>query len=276
MGARCGLSERSSRAPNAPAQRAAKLSKVARTVPSQTSVRNRLLLRLSPEDYDLVSAHLEFIKLPKGHVIAEPGVAFTHVFFLESGVGSIVVRSAEGHQVEAGLFGLEGFSPVEAVLGSDTSPHLILIQVADDAWRLPVDVLRRAADASPSLRGLLLRYVQALNTQSAFTALSNAMHPIEERLARWVLMCDDRTDTNEMALTHESLSIMLGVRRPTVTTALHMLEGNRFIRTERGVITVVDRNGLEEFAGDAYGVPEAEYERLIGPLRAARRPVSAG
>lgn len=96
--------------------------------------------------------------------------------------------------------------------------------------------------------------------------MSNAVHPIDERLARWLLMCHDRTIGNEMALTHEFLSIMLAVRRPSVTTALHVLEGNGFIQAERGYITVRDRHGLEDFARDSYGRPDAEYRRLIGPL----------
>ena len=244
-------------------------------MPDQKTLRNRLLSLLSPEDFGSLVAQLELVKLGKGHVIAEPGQTITHVYFPESGVGSIIAQSPEGLQVEAGLFGFDGFSPVETVLGSDSSPHRILIQVADDSWRLPAQVLRDAVNARPSLRALLLRYVQALTTQSAYTALSNVMHPMEERLARWVLMCDDRTHSSEMALTHEFISIMLGVRRPSVTTALHVLEGNGFIRSERGAITVVNRAALEEFAGDAYGVPEAEYARLIGPLRDARRTSSA-
>lgn len=110
--------------------------------------------------------------------------------------------------------------------------------------------------------------------QTSYTALSNAVHPIAERLARWLLMSDDRLD-GDLPLTHEFLSIMLAVRRPSVTTALHVLEGNGFIRAARGSIVVRDRAALEEFAGDAYGVPEAEYERLIGPLR-GRVPVPDG
>lgn len=102
--------------------------------------------------------------------------------------------------------------------------------------------------------------------QTSYTALSNAVHPVDERLARWLLMCHDRVDGDELALTHEFLSLMLAVRRPSVTTALHVLEGNRFITAERGYITIRDRRRLEEFAGDAYGRPEAEYKRLIGPM----------
>ena len=124
-----------------------------------------------------------------------------------------------------------------------------------------------AISRSPSLHDLLLRYVQTLQLQASYTALSNAVHPIEERLARWLLMCHDRWDTNAMPLTHEFMSIMLAVRRPSVTTSLHVLEGNGFIRAERGNIIIRDRAGLEEFAGDSYGPPEREYERLIGRLR---------
>jgi CRP-like cAMP-binding protein len=111
-----------------------------------------------------------------------------------------------------------------------------------------------------------LRFAQVQGVQTAFTALSNAVHPINERLARWLLMCHDRHDSDEIPLTHEFLSLMLAVRRPSVTTALHVLEGNRFIRAERGHVTIRNRTALEEFAGDGYGKPEAEYRRLIGPM----------
>ena len=132
------------------------------------------------------------------------------------------------------------------------------------------EVLRKAAEASTTLRNLLLRYAQAFSVQTSFTALSNAVHPIEERLARWLLMCHDRVEGNEVPLTHEFLSLMLAVRRPTVTTALHVLEGNRFITAERGLITIRDRPRLEEFAGNSYGRAETEYERLIGRIDPAQ------
>jgi hypothetical protein len=103
-----------------------------------------------------------------------------------------------------------------------------------------------------------------VGVQAAYTALSNAVHQVDERLARWLLMCHDRTATDEISLTHEFLSLMLAVRRPSVTTAIHMLEGNRFISAERGFITIRDREGLEEFAADAYGGPEREYETILG------------
>ena len=102
--------------------------------------------------------------------------------------------------------------------------------------------------------------------QTAFTTLANVTHPVEVRLARWLLMCDDRSDGDEVRLTHEYMAVMLAVRRPSVTIALHILEGNGFIKARRGMITVRDRPGLVEFSDGSYGRPEAEYTRLIGPF----------
>jgi CRP-like cAMP-binding protein len=111
---------------------------------------------------------------------------------------------------------------------------------------------------------MMLRYAQALNVQTSGAAFSNAEHTVEMRLARWLLMCHDRVDGDEFKLTHDFISMMLGVRRAGVTTALHVLEGHHLIRARRGSITVVDRDALMTLADDAYGLPEAEYERLFG------------
>ena len=143
------------------------------------------------------------------------------------------------------------------------------MQVAGEGWRLPAQALTAAVRQSPSLHELLLRFVQTLAVQTGATSLSNAVHHNDERLARWLLMCDDRADGGEVALTPDFMALMLAVRRPSVTTALHVLEGNGFIIAERGCIRIRNRAGLEDFAKDAYGVPEAEYRRLIGDLRPA-------
>lgn len=121
---------------------------------------------------------------------------------------------------------------------------------------------------SPTSTGLLrpafLRYVQVVLVQTAHTALANAHARLEDRLCRWILMCCDRLDGDLLPLTHEFLSMMLGVRRAGVTTAIHLLEGRGLIRARRGCIEIVDRDGLKAGAADIYGVPEAEYRRLIG------------
>jgi CRP-like cAMP-binding protein len=222
---------------------------------------------MSAEDFALLAAHLKPCSASKGTVLFEKDQPIESVWFMDIGIGSIITVSAEGQRVESGIFGRDGFAPVAAVLGGDRSPHDGQVQLPDDCHRISFEDFKQAISQSPSLHGLLLRYAHALSVQTSYTALSNAIHPIEERLARWLLMCHDRSDDNTLPLTHDFMSVMLAVRRPSVTTSLHVLEGNGFIRAERGCIIIRDRAGLEEFAGDAYGPPEREYERLIGPLR---------
>ena len=150
--------------------------------------------------------------------------------------------------------------------GADTTPHEIFTQVPGSALRLGVDDLRTAIRTSPSLHQHLLRYAEAFNVQVAYTALSHGSYTIEERLARWLLMCHDRVDGDDLPLVHEFLSMMLGVRRSGVTIAVQTLEGTGVIKATRGHIIVRDRARLEEAAGGSYGVPEAEYRRLFGQL----------
>ena len=233
----------------------------------QSAVRNRLLRALSPADFALLAPHLAPGKAGKGATLFEKDAPIEAAWFMESGIASLVAISAEGQRVESGLFGREGFGPVAIVMGGDRSPYEGQVQMADDYLRIGAEPLAAAIERSASLRGILLRFAQSLSVQTSYTALSNAVHPIDERLARWLLMCHDRVDGADLPMTHEFLSVMLAVRRPSVTTALHVLEGNGFIRAERGRITVRNRAAMEEFAGDSYGPPEREYERLIGPFR---------
>ena len=222
---------------------------------------------MSPDDFELVAPHLERVDLPRGTTIIIPDHPISHAYFPEAGIGSIVAISPKGSRVEAGLFGFDAASPTSITLGSDRTPHEHLIQVAGFGHRIAVADLHSAAANSPSLTNLLLRYAQTLHVQIAFTALSNAKHGIDVRLARWLLMIHDRHNGDDVRITHEFVSLMLAVRRPSVTSALHVLEGERLIRSERGWVMIRDRDKLEEFAGDAYGKPEGEYQRLIGSMR---------
>ena len=131
---------------------------------------------------------------------------------------------------------------------------------------MPIQKFTEALAQSPTLGLLVMRYVYIITIQTSFTALSNGRSSLAERLARWLLMCHDRLASIEINLTHEFLSLMLGVRRSGVTEALHVLEGLKIISATRGSIRVLDRGQLEATAGGSYGVPEAEYRRLIGPL----------
>ena len=233
----------------------------------QSTILNRLLALLPAEDFAVIAPWLEPVDLPLRTVLAEPHQPVSYVYFLDRGLGSILATSPEGHQAEAGIFGRDGFAPTAAAMGSDQTINSVVMQGEGSGYRIAREHFEGAMAQSAGLRLLLVRFVQALHYQTGFTALSNAVHPVDERLARWLLMCHDRSDGDEMALTHDFLAIMLAVRRPTVTTALHVLEGNGFIAAERGYITMRNRDAMERFAQDAYGKPEAEYRRLIGPLR---------
>jgi len=230
----------------------------------QDKVRNNLLRAMSAETFQRLQARLERIEMPRSFQLSSPNQPATHVYFPEYGIASVVARSPEGQHTEIGVLGWDGVSPTSLVLDAVSDPFAIFMQVEGAGFRLRSEDLCDLIEEDRALHGLLMRYAQALSVQSAYTALSNAVHHIHERLARWILMCHDRTDGNEISLTHEFLSIMLAVRRPSVTTALHVLEGNKLIYSERGVIIIRDRAALEAFAKDAYGECEKEYERLIG------------
>lgn len=205
--------------------------------------------------------------MPRSFQLSAPHEEADFAYFPETGIASIVAQSPQGQQAEIGIFGRDGMTPVSLVLAADKDPYSIFMQVEGNGYRIATSHMKRILSEDSDLQTLLARYAQSLAVQGAYTSLSNAVHHIDERLARWILMCHDRADGDELNLTHEFLAIMLAVRRPSVTTALHVLEGRKLIYSERGVIIVRDRAALEEFARDAYGEAEKEYERLVGPLR---------
>ena len=230
----------------------------------QTSVHNRLLSGLTPEDFGLLQPHLETVPLEMRQWVIKAGEPIQHVTFPEHGIISILADTSQG-RIEVGLIGPEGMAGVPVVLGIDHSPHGYMVQAEGEALRIPAQDLRTAMRHSPSLHAGFLRYAHALMIQTAQTAYANAGFGIEARLARWILMTDDRLNHDELPLTHDFLSMMLGVRRPGVTIAVQNLESNRLIRAKRGHITVLDRTGLEGVADGAYGASEAEYASVMGP-----------
>ena len=223
---------------------------------------NRLLAALSPDDFALLAPKLERMPLMLGAVVIRANQPILHVLFPESGIVSTVADTEEG-RIEVGLVGREGMICAAVTLGANQTPHSHVIQAPGEALRISTPDLRAAVAARPTIFRPLGLFVQALIVQMAQTAYANATFNIEARLARWILMTQDRVGGEELSLTHEFLSVMLGVRRAGVTTATHALAGMGSIRTRRGRIEVVDREKLMELAGDAYRVAEDEYERLM-------------
>jgi CRP-like cAMP-binding protein len=226
--------------------------------------RNRLLAQLSPPDLALVQPHLQPVPMPLLRDMEQPNRRIEAVYFIESGIASVVAVQPDETEIEVGLIGREGVSGIAVVLGGDQSPHSTYIQVAGEAQRMTANELRKAMAASESLRGLLLKFAQVFMVQTAHTAIANARSHINERLARWILMAHDRTRDTTLPLTHEFLALMLGVRRAGVTEALQSLKRQKLIDTGRNKILLLNRKGLEQLAGSSYGVPEKEYRRLIG------------
>jgi CRP-like cAMP-binding protein len=223
-----------------------------------------LITTLSEKDRELLSPHLEPVELPKDFVLEHSFEQIDKVYFITSGVVSTVVSSKNGRQIEVGLFGCEGMSGIGAILQGGRSPHESFMQIGGEGFAMSAGELQSLMAASSTIRRQFLRYAQVMMTQTSQTALSNGQAKLEERLARWLLMCHDRVEGNELDLTHEFLSIMLGVRRAGVTVGIHILEGKGLIRALRGQVTILDREGLEDVAKYSYGLPEAEYVRLIG------------
>lgn len=231
----------------------------------QSNLSNSFLSSLSCDDFSAIKDHLEPCHLPLGNVLAQPNEAIRCVTFPESGVISIVVVSPAGQNAEGGIIGREGYIAPFVVLGTDRSPNKIEVQVAGHGHRIDITRFVEMVREREGLRVAALRFAQALAIQASYTVMSNALQSVDKRLARWLLMCHDRCDSAEIALTHRFMAVMLCVRRASVTVALQTLESNGLIRAERGYVTITSRSRLEGFAADAYGQAEAEYARLMRP-----------
>lgn len=230
--------------------------------PQQVPIGNQLLASLSADDFARLQPHLEPVSLALRQVLIEPNTPIEHAYFPEQGMSS-VTNNSSGGKIEVGVIGQEGMVGLPIVLGIDQTPYEHFMQIPGHGWRIAAHDLEQAMAQSRSLHRHLLRYVQASHVQASETAFANANSDIEARLARWLLMCHDRVEGDDIPLTHEFIAMMLGVRRPGVTVALHVLEGMQVIRAKRGLISVLDREKLEELADEAYGLSETEYSRLM-------------
>lgn len=231
---------------------------------SRLPTRNRLLAMLPPADFALLQPHLEPVELKPRQVLADYDTPIGHAYFPEEGITSMVIASPDGHVTEVQMIGREGMIGLSVVLFVQQAPIKLFVQMGGKAWRIAVPELQALLVRCPALNRLLLRYAHTALMQIAYTALSNAAHSVEQRLARWLLMAHDRVDDDEIGFTHEFLALMLNVRRPSVTTALHLLEGDGLIRGSRARVFIRDREGLVSLAHAAYGVPEAAYRHSFG------------
>jgi CRP-like cAMP-binding protein len=223
---------------------------------------NRLLTALPRDEYDRLAARLEVVHLEAMEIIAHPDEPLAHAYFPLTGIVSVVAIDADGAIVEVGTVGNEGLAGLPAVLGLGASPFQTMGQVPGRHARLPMPALLAAAQPGTALHALLLRYAQAYSVLCGQSAACNRLHPMEERCARWLLMTHDRVAADTFPLTHEVLGQMLGVRRPSVTIAAGTLQRAGLITYHRGVVTILDRPGLEAAACECYGAIQGQFARL--------------
>ena len=215
-------------------------------------------------DFELLAPRLEPVELPRLFQLETPHKPIGYAYFLLDGIASVVATIPRDHRIEVGIIGRDGATGHAIVLGSDRTANSTFIQVAGRGVRIKSEHLRTAIRQSESLRVALLAFVHAFAAQASQTALANGRGTLDVRLARWLLMAHDRMEGQHLPLTHELLSIMLGVQRPGVTLALQKMESAELIKTQRSMIVVIDRPGLKKVAKGFYGVPESENERLTG------------
>ncbi|WP_221364225.1 Crp/Fnr family transcriptional regulator [Sphingomonas jinjuensis] len=228
--------------------------------------KNLLLESLSADDFALLAPSLERVPFRIGEVLARAGTPISNVFFFEGAIAGVLDSLEGDRRFAVGLIGREGFAGKALLLGDDRWPYDIVMRAEPgDLLRCPADALLAAFERSETLRLALLRYVHVFMLQMGRTIVSSLAHSIERRMARWILLYHDRVRGDDICMTHEEFRLMMGVRRASITDALHRLEEAQAVWARRGRITVRDRAKLIALAGDTYGPAERDYRRLISP-----------
>lgn len=222
---------------------------------------NRILAALPRREYESIEPRLKLVRLELGANLYLPEQKIEYCYFVTCGVVSLLAALENGATVEAGVIGPEGMVGIAAILGADSTPNLALIQGEGQAMRISTPDLRAEFRNGGKLRDLILRYTHTLFTQVAQTAACNRLHSIEQRLARWLLLTQDRVVSPEFVLTQDFLSRMLGVRRAGVSVAASTLRQAGLIDYRRGTMVVLDRKGLEHYSCECYRIVRDEYDR---------------
>jgi CRP-like cAMP-binding protein len=224
-------------------------------------VLNKILLDLPKEEWAVVCARLEFLDLPTRTVLNEAGLPIKYGYFLNAGLGSILTKAGEGKSVEVGLCGKEGYVGVPLAAGFRSSPARVLMQVAGNGFRVNAKDIGGVLRACPKLGLALQRFGLEMAVQSAQVAACNRLHEVEERLARWLLMSQDRLGGDSVPLTQEFLAHMLGTRRASVTVAAGILQKAGLIDYSRGNVKIRSRAKLEEASCECYGMMTEQIEK---------------
>jgi len=231
-------------------------------MPSATVMENRLLANLPEDEMERWRPQLKLVELELGQVLHEAGGIQSHIYFPTTAIVSLLYVMESGASAEIAVVGRDGLVGISLFMGGGSTISRAVVQSAGKAYSFPADALMEEFKLAPVLH-LLLRYTQALITQMSQTAVCNRHHSLDQQLCRWLLLSLDRLSGNELLMTQELISNMLGVRREGVTEAALKLQKAGLIRYSRGLITVLDRPGLEDRTCECYAVVRKEYDRLL-------------
>ncbi|HEY9285444.1 MAG TPA: Crp/Fnr family transcriptional regulator [Pyrinomonadaceae bacterium] len=227
------------------------------------SLGNRILAALPREEYERLAPRMQPCAFEQGDSIYEPNEPIEHAYFPLGGMVSVLTPMQDGSSVEVGVVGREGFLGFPPLIGIESAPTNTMSQIPGPALKIEAGVLKQEFDRGGTLQLILNRYIHAQVTQLSQVAACNRLHDVNERLARWLLLAHDRVEEDRLQLTHEFLSQMLGANRATVSLTAGVFQQAGLIRYTRGMVTVLNRVGLETAACECYGVMRAELDRPL-------------
>lgn len=240
------------------------------TTPQQC--KNFLLSMLPDDEYQAVYPHLELIPTPIDFKLYERDKPLRYAYFPCSGEHSILATTRDGTAAEVGTVGYEGFSTVDLLMEAETASETTVCQIAGETLRMPSDKFKSLAAEHKTLRRITLRYLQAYLSMVSQSVACNALHTLEQRFARWMLMSHDRVHGDEFHLTQEYIAMMLGTHRPSISLIAGTFQRAGILQYRRGVITVLDREALEDACCDCYGIVREHFKRFLGEYPPASRP----
>jgi CRP-like cAMP-binding protein len=228
-------------------------------------VQNGILNSIPESEFNLIGPDLEAVELPHRLILHEAGEKMAFAYFPNEGMASLVVLTSDGRSVEIAIVGHEGMVGTPLVVGLHRGPYRSVMQIPGAGFRLKAELLEERLAQAPHLRLLLNRYVLTQGLQIAQIAACNRLHEIEQRLARWLLMCQDRVESEYLPITHDFLAQMLGTGRPSVSLAAGILQKNGTIENSRGAVKILNRPGLEASACECYRAIQQFNRTLISP-----------
>jgi len=224
---------------------------------------NKLLGSLPIKTYKRILPTLEIVELNQGDILSEPGEIIDDVYFPNDGIISLVSVTENGSTIEVGMIGMEGMLGVPVLLGARTMPYQPVVQISGTAFKMKVAVLKSELDRCSSLQKIFLRYTHALLIQTSQAAVCNSLHKIEKRLCRWLLIAQDCVQSDNLRLTQETMSHLIGTRRAGVNSVINSLQKEGLIDHSRGQITIIDREGLEDASCECYRVIKEEFDKAL-------------